>query len=267
MNLRNHEAEEKRALTIAIWRYLSLYENENCDREIIFNRYWRSGGVQTSQQEQIVISSSWDPQSPADYHDVEYCHIHNHPLKWWSYPLPTCWTGNGRAYDEWNTSVYIFQYYSGKLSASLKIFQQMLKHLFDRNKIFAQIVFQVYLDFNNAHTHWYKQRLFISSQNVHSLFWVRGSFGFVNFWNPWRFEERDQICPVLIPWQESCADIKFLSFSRNIKNQQTLTFLEAVKAEVANPPRLHVDVGQRCLVGGTQTARLKCSLEALFVQL
>ena len=81
------------------------------------------------------------------------------------------------------------------------------------------------------------------------------SFGFVNFWNPWRFEERDQICPVLIPWQESCTDIKFLSFSRNIKTQQTLTFLEAVEAEVANPPRLHVDVGQRCLVGGTQTAR------------
>ena len=131
-----------------------------------------------------------------------------------------CWTGNGCAYGEWNTSVYIFQDYSGKLSTSLKIFQQMLKQLFERNKIFAQIVFQVYLDFNNAHTHWYKQRLFISSQNVHSLFWVRGSFGFVNFWNPWRFEERDQICSVLIPWQESCADIKFLSFPRNIKTQQ-----------------------------------------------
>ena len=57
VNLRNHEAEEKRALTIAIWRYLSLYENENCDREIIFNRYWGSGGVQTSRQEQVVISS------------------------------------------------------------------------------------------------------------------------------------------------------------------------------------------------------------------
>ena len=42
-----------------------------------------------------------------------------------------------------------------------KIFEQMLEQIFGRNKKIAQIVFQLYLDFNNAHTQFIPAGLFL----------------------------------------------------------------------------------------------------------
>ena len=112
----------------------------------------------------------------------------------------------------------------------------------------------------------------IDTSNVHSfplkMYIVYSGFiwfcEFLKSVKIWR-ERSDLLCPHTLAGKLCWYQV--FVFSSQYQDSTTLTFLEVVETEVANPPRLHVEVSQRCLVGRAQTTRLKFSLEALLVQL
>ena len=86
-----------------------------------------------------------------------------------------------------------------------------------------------------------------------SAVFCSSSVVFWAFWNFGGFEERGQICFLLVSW-EWYRKLWWYSI-RFLEMIFRLTFLEIVIAEVTNPPGFHVEVGQRCLVGRAEAAK------------
>ena len=177
-------------------------------------------------------------------------HLHYHRSRWRK-SLQSPWCGD----YWWNhlKEICLFKYlniycmeqtFRWNKEMIPKIFEQILEQVFGRNKkVFAQIVFQPYLNFNNAHTRFVPAGLILFC----NPFWFATFCSSSSFWAFWRFEERGQIWLLLVSWEVWtklcwCSIIILEIISR-------LTFLEFVKAEVTNPPGLHIEVGQRCLIG------------------